>query len=213
MKMDTKIKIVEVYQALQGEGPWAGCPVLIVRLSGCTRNCDFCDTAYHKDYEEIFLDALLEDIEDYAGQYVLFTGGEPLLQFKFLVELWQRKRHYKQMWHLESNGDLVASGKIPIQYLFTMFRYICFSPKEVGVAQYLAHLGKDPRMDIKVVSDLENVGVDLLSYATMVMPLTTGDFQRDLSIRQKVWEYCLKSKVRYSPRLHMEIFGDKERKV
>ena len=67
--------------------------------------------------------------------------------------------------------------------------------------------------DIKVVTDLKTTGMDMLKYATMLMPLTTGDIEKDAQIRKDVWGYCVENRIRYSPRLHVEIFGYNKRGI
>ena len=77
----------------------------------------------------------------------------------------------------------------------------------------MAKVGIYPgKYDIKVVTDLDKVGVDMLEFATMLMPLSTYDYEKDIEIRQKVWNYCVEHNLLYSGRLHVEIWG-KRRKV
>jgi len=35
---------VQIVNTLQGEGRNSGIPVVLVRIAGCNRNCEFCDT-------------------------------------------------------------------------------------------------------------------------------------------------------------------------
>ena len=74
--------IAEVFESIQGEGPFAGTPSLFVRTSGCNLRCSFCDTPYTSwkpegteyDWEEI---ATL--VAAGSVQHVVLTGGEPML--------------------------------------------------------------------------------------------------------------------------------------
>ena len=74
--------IAEIFESIQGEGPFAGTPSLFVRTSGCNLRCSFCDTPYtswkpegkEHDWEEI---ATLVAAGD--TPHVVLTGGEPML--------------------------------------------------------------------------------------------------------------------------------------
>ena len=40
------MQIAEIFESIQGEGPWAGTSSLFIRTSGCNLRCSFCDTPY-----------------------------------------------------------------------------------------------------------------------------------------------------------------------
>ena len=42
----------------------------------------------------------------------------------------------------------------------------------------------------------------------MLMPLSTFT-ERDLEIERNVWNYCVENNIRYSPRVHINLWGDK----
>lgn len=44
---DDFIPICEIFSSIQGEGSFAGIPMLFIRVSGCTRACPWCDSKYH----------------------------------------------------------------------------------------------------------------------------------------------------------------------
>jgi 7-carboxy-7-deazaguanine synthase len=78
------LKIVERYLTLGGEAPMSGDPVYIIRFSGCNLSCFYCDTKYNSEENEIISTAKLkqiikDQILQYPGLKILFTGGEPLL--------------------------------------------------------------------------------------------------------------------------------------
>ena len=85
------VRITEIFYSIQGESRPAGCPTVFVRLTGCPLRCGYCDTAYafHGGRRMSHAD-ILEQVENYAPQYVCVTGGEPLAQpacLRLLAEL------------------------------------------------------------------------------------------------------------------------------
>jgi len=94
--------IKEIFYTLQGEGAHAGRPAVFCRFSGCnlwtgreedraSATCTFCDTDFvgtdgergGKFKDAASLAALIDSLwpASYpASKYVVFTGGEPLLQ-------------------------------------------------------------------------------------------------------------------------------------
>jgi len=195
------MRVCEIFESIQGEGKYVGAPALFIRLSGCTRNCEWCDTKYHTKGKEVSVKTIIDKIWESGKDIVVWTGGEPMLQIKEIVNVVNKTTAIKH--HLETNGDILPPPNV--------FDYICFSPKDFRTAKncltYASTLSSD-NWDIKVVTDLR-LNRELIPCATMLMPLTTGDAERDRKIRQKVWEYCVKFNVPYCPRLHVEVWGNK----
>ena len=83
------VKIKEVFTSVQGEGPYVGYKQLFIRLCGCNLNCSYCDTDFAimgaKDYSVQELIDICKNNDDCHS--VSLTGGEPLLQVKFLISL------------------------------------------------------------------------------------------------------------------------------
>lgn len=74
--------ISEVYDSFQGEGPLAGTASLFIRTSGCNLRCSFCDTpftSWHPEGDQVSLDELARQINGSAAEHVVITGGEPML--------------------------------------------------------------------------------------------------------------------------------------
>ena len=74
-------RIAETFYSIQGEGATAGLPAVFVRLQGCTVGCGWCDTKYSWDPaggREVELPALLEEVGAFPCRRVVITGGEPL---------------------------------------------------------------------------------------------------------------------------------------
>lgn len=199
------MRVSEIFKSIQGEGKYVGTPMLFIRLSGCTRHCSWCDTKYHTEGKEISINKIAKIIDNSKLNYVCWTGGEPLLWLKEIKEI---KKLTLKEFHLETNGDLIEDFSD-----LTFFDCISCSPKEEKIAKKISQKNKESdwllEFDIKIVTDLETEGVDMLKYATMLMPFSTFDEEKDKEIRSKVWDYCMKHNIRYCPRLHYEVKGNK----
>lgn len=210
--MDSKIPISEIFETIQGEGRYTGIPCLFIRVAGCNLNCSFCDTKYsiYKNQgKEMTVDSLIKKVLEYKGKIIVWSGGEPMLYFNQIYEV-VRRTFIRKDHHLETNGTILADD-------MDEFEYVAFSPKsEIDAKRIKNFVGdtEEEYYDIKVVTDLDTVGVKMLEYATMLMPLST-DWpwsEDDREVKQKVWKYCVKHNLKFSPRLHCEVFG-KERGV
>lgn len=77
------LKVNEIFNSFQGEGPFAGRPATFLRLSGCNLKCDFCDTN-HKKYDIFDVNFVKKNVKKYMSRlntkFLVITGGEPLLQ-------------------------------------------------------------------------------------------------------------------------------------
>lgn len=122
---DMKLKVNEIFYSLQGEGAQTGKPVIFVRLSGCNLKCSFCDTK-HEEGSEMTLDTILTKVKEQSTvcNYIIFTGGEPLLQLN--EEIIQFFTHAGYGIGLESNGTIPISLSMR-----DLVSYITISPKKI----------------------------------------------------------------------------------
>jgi len=212
------LDVSEVFNSIQAEGRYTGVPVVFLRLQKCTRNCSFCDTQYHKVGKSVSIVSLAKQLSKQPLRTIVITGGEPLLQWEGIVELWRvlnKDKHFNI--HLETNGDLLYNKKVTYAEVLGVCSYVAISPKEVKIARQLYKDLPGPlskgMCDVKVVTDINTTGGSMIPFATILMPLTTCNVDRDIINRKKVWEYCTKNGIRYSPRLHVELFGAQQRGV
>lgn len=101
------MKVLEIYDTVQGEGPNVGKPTTFVRFAGCNMRCPGwpCDTPYsiwpkewRTQFTEMSPDEIINDLianHSPIPSHVCITGGEPLLQHKgqmreFMNLLWER---------------------------------------------------------------------------------------------------------------------------
>ena len=107
--MTNSAKIKEIFDSIQGEGPYIGYRQLFIRFCECNLKCKYCDTDFapNEGYTAFSPEALKNYITDNFElnkiHSISLTGGEPLLSYEFLREFLPLtdKRIY-----LETNGTL-----------------------------------------------------------------------------------------------------------
>ena len=118
--MTDKIKIKEIFDSIQGEGPYVGEKQLFVRTTKCNLNCKYCDTDFlcDENSKEYNFDEFFEILKSSDAQTVSFTGGEPLLEADFLFEFFKRyKNRLNKKIYLETNGTNAKNLKKIIDYV------------------------------------------------------------------------------------------------
>jgi len=109
--MTLKARIAEIFHSLQGEGIYLGEPTTFVRFAGCNLDCSYCDTPLAKLEDqaiEMDISEALAKIDAFTqpGDFVSFTGGEPLLQPEFILDLIPELKGHGYRLYLETNGTL-----------------------------------------------------------------------------------------------------------
>ena len=119
--------LIEIFSSVQGEGKYVGCRQIFIRSAECNLNCAYCDTNFKRaafcnvetsagsmTFEKIKnpVDAaqVAEIIKNFSSQVptqaVSFTGGEPLLNWKFIREVAEIIKPAELKIFLETNGTL-----------------------------------------------------------------------------------------------------------
>ena len=137
------LAIEEAFYTLQGEGPCSGMPALFIRMAGCNLACHFCDTQFETQAENALpvaqhLDHLMQHFTAKQREFVVITGGEPLLQnIELLVQgLFMSGTKLIQ---IETAGTRAPSS-ILIQYILEKQVLLVCSPKTPKVNDMIAHL-------------------------------------------------------------------------
>ncbi len=82
MRRHSSVFLSESFVSRQGEGKLTGMNSFFIRTSGCNLRCWFCDTPYASwspTGKTVSLDQLVNDAIQAKVDYVVLTGGEPLL--------------------------------------------------------------------------------------------------------------------------------------
>lgn len=91
--------ISEIFYSIQGEGELAGVPSVFVRTSGCNLRCSWCDTKYSSwdpEGKQMTIYEIVEEVTKYPTDYVVLTGGEPMIAkgiHDLALELKDRAKH------------------------------------------------------------------------------------------------------------------------
>ena len=96
------MKINEIFDSIQGEGPHAGEVTSFIRLSGCNLRCKWCDTKYAFAEGQ---DISVSEINP-SKRWICITGGEPLLQQDELAGLIMKLKSRGQRVSIETNGSI-----------------------------------------------------------------------------------------------------------
>jgi 7-carboxy-7-deazaguanine synthase len=98
--------ISEIFYSLQGEGLLAGTPSIFIRLAGCPLRCKWCDTKYASDAsagQDFTVSQILDQIKKYSCNFVVVTGGEPMIN-PALPELVKKLKATKKHITIETAG-------------------------------------------------------------------------------------------------------------
>ncbi len=217
--------VSETFVSLQGEGVLAGTPSFFIRTSGCNLRCDWCDTPYaswRPEGRRVTVRELLGLTAATGRRHVVVTGGEPLLQRELrpLTEALAANGHHVTV---ETAGTLAPE--------FTC-HLLSVSPKTgnsdpAGVwrerhralrrdlaplARLLArHAEHQLKFVVRGEQDLPEIValVGTLGVAReRVSLMPEGRTAAEVTGRAaEVGRLCLREGFRYSPRLHLDLFG------
>lgn len=214
-------KIREIFESIQGEGPYVGEKQLFIRFCGCNLNCNYCDTDFDvvksQDYTPT---ELLEEITKLDDIFtVSLTGGEPLMSAAFLMEFLPLLKGAGHSVYLETNGTLPDKLEQVIDYVDVIAADIKLE-SATGVKtdfdeyKKFFTLGAKKEIFAKIVFN-ENItdeeiktSVDIANVADCVVILQPemkgNSFAVSPEKREKVFEkfYKLYRNVRLIPQVH-----------
>ncbi|MCC6213245.1 MAG: 7-carboxy-7-deazaguanine synthase QueE [Polyangiaceae bacterium] len=222
------LEVSELFDSLQGEGVSAGAPSRFLRLAGCNLACAWCDTRYSWDWARfdrgaearwMTLAELAERLASPPGERLVVTGGEPLLQREALAALAERLDPRTTI-ELETNGTLE-----PGPQLLGRVDQWNVSPKLTSaggpelarvVPPALRALRDSGRAWLKLVvqaAELEEAAALVASLgwpAGRVLLMARGATRAALAAQgPAVAAAALARGWRYSPRLHVELWGSR----
>jgi 7-carboxy-7-deazaguanine synthase len=207
----------------------AGTPSVFVRTSGCNLRCVWCDTPYASwkpEGQELMLGQILGDVRKRWATHVVVTGGEPMI-VEGLVELTRALKEIDQHITIETAGtvwqpvvcDLMSispklASSTPLRREGGKFaarhEQLRYQP------EVLKRLMREYEYQLKFVvstpADLPEVGKIIEETGARrdrVLLMAEGTTPEAIYERsQWIIQACKHERVRYSPRLHIDLFGD-----
>lgn len=217
MTLAIRGRIAECFFSIQGEGVTAGVPAVFVRLQGCSVGCRWCDTKYSWDPaggREVSLEALVEEASGFPCRHVVITGGEPLESVLFapLVEA-LKARHFTI--EVETSGTL-PPPPVPVDQWNVSVKL-----EGSGVPEARRINAEALRVFLRLGAWWKFVVVDQRDVAEVLglagrfgLPrerilLMPEGVRREEILDRSLWvaEECRRHGFRYSPRLHILLWG------
>lgn len=232
----TTFEVSELFRSLQGEGIFVGAPSLFVRLGRCNLRCSWCDTRYSWDFERYDYAAEITTLSlpelarrvlaDSPGRLVI-TGGEPLLQQKGLVKLLAlvdarraEASSRREFVEIETNGTVPPSAE-----LLERVDHFNVSPKLASSGEpeerrirprALALLRDTGRASLKLVVGPDDAAEADALIERLAWPRERVVFMPCAASREELSERgplvaaaALSRGVRYTTRMHVELYGGK----
>jgi 7-carboxy-7-deazaguanine synthase len=207
-----------------------GVPSVFVRLSGCNLRCKWCDTPYASwapEGEEMMLGPILAEVRRYWATHVVVTGGEPMIA-PMVAVLTQKLKELDLHITIETAGTVYAPVTCDLMSISPKLANSTPHKREAGkwAAQH-DRLRYQPEVLKKLMGEYEyqlkfvvSAEEDLKEIET-ILKETAADRRRvvlmaegttvETLYERAAWlvEVCKREQFRYSPRLHIDLWGDK----
>ncbi len=221
------MRIAEIFYSVQGEGGLIGVPSVFVRTSGCNLRCSWCDTPYTSwkpEGAEMPIEGILERLAAFpAARHVVLTGGEPMIA-PGIVELSNLLRGRGLHITIETAGtvhaavacDLMSispklSNSTPEGPFRAQHERLRLQPETLrrlmDMCDYQLKFVIAQEADI---DEMRQLLADLSAPPEKVILMPEGVDAETLNTRG-VWlaEVCKRFGYRFSPRLHVLLWGNK----
>lgn len=219
------MKISEIFYSVQGEGMLVGVPSVFVRTSGCNLRCIWCDTPYTSwapEGEPMSVESIVDRIREFPARHVVVTGGEPML-FEDTVALTRTLDAAGLHITIETAGTV--HGSVACHLMSISPKLANSTPHGTDWADrhertrhrpdVLRRLMAEYPYQLKFVianpSDVDEVRAlvnETGAVTDRVVLMPEGTDAATLSERGRwITEICLREGFRYSPRLHVDLWG------
>ena len=225
------MRIAEIFYSVQGEGRLLGMPSVFIRTTGCNLRCVWCDTPYTSwkpQGEEWSVREILAEVKGYPTPFVVVTGGEPLLSPK-INELTRKLK--KANYHVTIETAATIFKPVACDLLSMSPKLSNSTPWKRARGKF-AKMHEEHRLNLPVIekfmedhdyqlkfvveqrrdfSEIRGILKRLKNVdPARVLLMAQGKTKRELSKRAPwIVDLCKKYGFRYTPRLHIELYGNR----
>ncbi len=224
------MKVSEIFYSIQGEGSLAGVPSVFVRVSGCNLRCVWCDTPYtswNPEGREMSIGEMVAQSTSYGASHVVLTGGEPMI-FADSVELTRQLKAARRHITVETAGTVYQPVACDLMSISPKLANSTPVEREGGrrapqherlryAPDVLRRLTSEYSYQLKFVvaapgdlEEIETIVREIGADPQHVVLMPEGVHAEVLRERAN-WlvDLCKRHGYRYSPRLHIDIWGDR----
>lgn len=224
------MKVAEIFYSIQGEGTLVGVPSVFIRTSGCNLRCRWCDTPYtswQPEGEELNLQQIADRVKVFGSSHVVITGGEPMIAPR-IAELAHTIRDLGAHITIETAGTVFQQLQCDLMSISPKLANSTPWERDGGrwAAQHerlryqpdvLKRLMAEYAYQLKFVvalpedlAEIETMQRQLGAPPQNIILMPEG-VNRDVLRERGLWlaEICKERGYRFSPRLHVELWGDR----
>ena len=161
----TNYKVVEIFSSINGEGTRAGQLAVFVRMQGCNLNCTYCDTKWANEADAKFhwtsTEEILELLRSMEIKNVTITGGEPLLQIDFLIELVRKAKEMGIHTTLDTSGNPYTEKEPFYSKWLELMKYtdlILLDIKHIDEQEHIKLTGQTNKNILAMAEKLSDMG-------------------------------------------------------
>jgi 7-carboxy-7-deazaguanine synthase len=218
--MAARVKIAEIFYSIQGEGLLAGVPSVFIRTSGCNLRCAWCDTPYtswNPEGAEMTVGEIADRARSFGAGHAVVTGGEPMIA----PEVVEMTRRLDMHVTVETAGTVFQPVKCE---LMSISPKLANSTPQGAFARQHERLRYRPDVLRKLMeypyqlkfvvvgeSDLEEIArivEETGAERGRVLLMPEGTEASVIAERgRSIAEICKREGFRYSPRLHVDLWG------
>jgi 7-carboxy-7-deazaguanine synthase len=230
-RIENELPVSEIFLSVQGEGVHVGTPSVFLRTYFCNLTCSWCDSKYTwqnqdkatvgVEYRSMTAKDVLDRVLSLNCKHIVVTGGEPLLQQRFLPVILSRLKKEGFYVEIETNGTITPTAEmLGLVDCFNVSPKTSNSNVEKRVRTRRASLnalvmsGKawfkfvvSDQQDLKEVEELI-CEFSIPRDRVILMPEGTNSA---LLLERGRWlvDVCKERGFRFTPRLHILLFGNK----